>query len=80
MNNKEYANYLIPNVKHEYDYYLDLYKKRNLKEGAYVLRSAPSPTGKVHIGSLMNALINTWFAKQTNGICYLRIEDTDQKD
>ena len=46
MNIKEYANYLIPNVKHEYDYYLDLYKKRNLKEGAYVLRSAPSPTGK----------------------------------
>lgn len=79
MNIKEYANYLIPNVKHEYDYYLDLYKKRNLKEGAYVLRSAPSPTGKVHIGSLMNALINTWFAKQTSGICYLRIEDTDQK-
>lgn len=79
MTNLEYANFLLPNTSHNWEYYLNKYPKRNLKEGALVLRSAPSPTGFIHIGSLMNAMINTWYAKQSDGIVYLRIEDTDQK-
>jgi len=42
------------------------------------VRFAPSPTGFVHIGSLRTALYNYLFAKNNNGICVLRIEDTDQ--
>lgn len=42
------------------------------------VRFAPSPTGPLHIGGVRTALFNYLFAKQNNGIFYLRIEDTDQ--
>ena len=42
------------------------------------VRFAPSPTGFVHIGSLRTALYNWLFARKNNGVCVLRIEDTDQ--
>ncbi len=52
---------------------------RNLPEGAYVTRFAPSPTGFMHIGGLYQVLINSKLAQQTNGVFMLRIEDTDTK-
>lgn len=55
------------------------YPERNLKEGAMVTRIAPSPTGFMHIGSLYTALISERLAHQTEGVFYLRIEDTDKK-
>ena len=42
-------------------------------------RFAPSPTGFVHIGGLYQSLIARKLASQTNGVFFLRIEDTDQK-
>ncbi len=42
------------------------------------VRFAPSPTGPLHIGGVRTALFNFLFAKQNNGVFYLRIEDTDQ--
>ena len=42
-------------------------------------RFAPSPTGLMHIGNIRTALLNYIFAKQNNGVCVLRIEDTDPK-
>lgn len=42
-------------------------------------RFAPSPTGTMHIGNIRTALLNYIFAKQNNGTCVLRIEDTDPK-
>lgn len=42
-------------------------------------RFAPSPTGIMHIGNIRTALLNYIFAKQNNGVCILRIEDTDPK-
>ncbi|MDO8557619.1 MAG: glutamate--tRNA ligase [bacterium] len=42
------------------------------------VRIAPSPTGKLHIGTARTALFNYLFAKRTkNGKFILRIEDTD---
>ncbi len=41
-------------------------------------RFAPSPTGYVHIGSLRTALFSFLFARHSNGVHVLRIEDTDQ--
>jgi glutamyl-tRNA synthetase len=41
-------------------------------------RYAPSPTGYLHVGGLRTALYNYLFARQQNGQCILRIEDTDQ--
>lgn len=43
------------------------------------VRFAPSPTGKLHIGSARTALFNWLFAKHHRGTFILRIEDTDQK-
>ena len=41
------------------------------------VRIAPSPTGKLHIGTVRTALFNYLFAKQKKGTFILRIEDTD---
>jgi len=43
------------------------------------VRFAPSPTGKLHVGSARTALFNWLFAKHHRGVFVLRIEDTDQK-
>lgn len=60
------------------DYYEELYKKRELKEGAKVTRLAPSPTGYLHLGTLYVALIDKLTAGN-DGVFYVRIEDTDKK-
>lgn len=52
---------------------------RNLPDGAYVTRFAPSPTGFMHIGNLYGALIDYKLASQSGGVFMLRIEDTDTK-
>ena len=78
MNYKELADMIFPNAK-EISYYEEKYPRRNLPEGAEVLRVAPSPTGNVHIGTIDQALIAKKLAKQTGGVFFLRIEDTDQK-
>ena len=78
MNNKELAEFIFPNIK-DSSYYEEKYARRNLKEGAMITRFAPSPTGFVHIGGLFSALVNMKLANQTNGVFFLRIEDTDKK-
>ena len=44
-----------------------------------VVRFAPSPTGPLHIGGARTALFNWLFAKNHEGKCLLRIEDTDKE-
>ena len=79
MSNKELAGIMFPNVKHDIAYYEELYPERDLPEGAVVSRYAPSPTGFVHIGNMLACFIENKVPKQTGGVFYLRIEDTDQK-
>lgn len=79
MSNKELAELMFPNLEHDINYYENLYPERNLPEGAVVSRFAPSPTGFVHMGSLLTAFIESKVPKDTNGVFYLRIEDTDGK-
>lgn len=55
------------------------YPPRQLAEGAKVTRFAPSPTGFLHIGNLYGAFTDERLAHTTNGVFYLRIEDTDAK-
>jgi len=43
------------------------------------VRIAPSPTGKLHLGTARTALFNFLFAKANNGKFILRFEDTDAK-
>ena len=52
---------------------------RNLPDGAFVTRFAPSPTGMMHLGGLYGALIDYKLASQSGGVFMLRIEDTDTK-
>lgn len=46
-------------------------------EAAVRVRFAPSPTGYPHLGNIRTALFNWAFARHTNGVFILRIEDTD---
>ena len=79
MEHEELAQLLFPNISETPEFYENEYPSRNLDKNVMVTRFAPSPTGFVHMGSLYAAYINRLFANQTNGIFYLRIEDTDQK-
>ena len=79
MTNKEYAAFLLPDVEHDAEYYENLYRPRQIDEKCVVTRFAPSPTGFVHMGSLLAAFIASKAARDSKGIFYLRIEDTDQK-
>lgn len=78
-NNKKLAELLFPHIDKTPDYYEKLYPLRNLKEGARVTRFSPSPTGFLHFGNLFTCFVSYTMAKSTNGIFYVRVEDTDQK-
>ena len=78
MDYKDLANLIFPDAK-PIEYYEEKYPERNLPEGAMVVRIGPSPTGSVHIGTIYQALIARTLADKTNGVFFLRIEDTDQK-
>ena len=78
MNYKDLADLIFPDAKN-ISYYEEKYPERNLPEGAVVSRFAPSPTGFVHIGGLYQALVAKEMTKKTNGVFFLRVEDTDQK-
>lgn len=79
MTNQELAELIFPDTKLNKEDYEKKYPVRNLQQEARVTRFAPSPTGFVHIGNFFQALISYINAKNTEGIFYLRNEDTDKK-
>lgn len=79
MDYKKLAEILFPNINKTPEFYLNKYKKRNLAEGQVVSRYAPSPTGYMHIGNFFQMFISYNLTRVTNGIMFLRIEDTDTK-
>ena len=80
MNMKEkIANLIFPNINENIQDLEIRYPKRDLPDGAIVTRFAPSPTGFLHTGSLFTSLVSYRFAKQTEGVFFMRLEDTDQK-
>jgi len=42
-----------------------------------IVRWAPSPTGRIHLGNARPALLNWFFARRTGGKYVLRMDDTD---
>ena len=74
---KKLANLIFPNITKTIDDYKKEYPERNI-EGT-VTRFAPSPTGYMHLGNFMQAVIDYVISKNTNGVFYLRNEDTDQE-
>ena len=76
---EQIANLIFPNINQTIADLEKKYPKRNLPDGAIVTRFAPSPTGFLHTGSLFTSLVSARFAAQTNGVFFMRLEDTDQK-
>ena len=76
---KKLAQLIFPNVDKTITDLEHLYPQRNLPEGAMVTRFAPSPTGFLHTGSLFASMVSWRFAKQSKGVFFVRLEDTDTK-
>ena len=73
------ANLLFPDVTMTPQELEEKYPPRNLPEGAVITRMAPSPTGFVHLGNLVQGLTSERMAHQSGGVLFLRVEDTDAK-
>jgi len=79
MDYQALAELLFPNVTESPADVQARFPKRELKEGAVVTRMAPSPTGFVHLGNLVQGMISERMAHQSEGVLFLRVEDTDAK-
>ena len=73
------ADLLFPNVTDTPETLEEKYPLRNAPEGAVITRMAPSPTGFVHLGNLVQGLTSERMAHQSGGVLFLRVEDTDAK-
>ena len=79
MDYQALADLLFPNVSETPEEVDARFPARNLPEGAIVSRMAPSPTGFVHLGNLVQGTISERMSHQSNGVLFLRVEDTDAK-
>lgn len=77
--NIKLAELLFPNTTETPQDMEERFPERKLKEGARVTRLAPSPTGFLHFGNLFAGMVAYKTAKVTDGVFYVRVEDTDQK-
>ena len=73
------ANLIFSDVTETVEDLEKRFEDRKLPENAYVTRFAPSPTGFLHTGSLFTSMIACKMAKQSGGVFYIRLEDTDTK-
>ncbi len=73
------ADLLFPDVTDTPESLEERFPLRNVPEGAVVTRMAPSPTGFVHLGNLVQGMISERMAHQSGGVLFLRVEDTDAK-
>ncbi len=79
MNYETLAELLFPQIDKTPADWLAAYPPRVLPAGAKVTRLAPSPTGFIHLGNLYGAFTGERLAHQSDGVFFLRIEDTDDK-
>ena len=79
MDTKVLANLLFPQVTDTPESLEEKYPLREVPEGAVITRMAPSPTGFVHLGNLVQGLTSERMAHQSGGVLFLRVEDTDAK-
>ncbi len=79
MDYQALAGLLFPQVTDTPEEVERRYPRRELPEGAVVTRMAPSPTGFVHLGNLVQGMISERMARQSGGVLFLRVEDTDAK-
>ncbi len=79
MDHQFLAELLFPHVTDTPEMLEDRFPVRNAPEGAVITRMAPSPTGFVHLGNLVQGLTSERMAHQSGGVLFLRVEDTDAK-
>ena len=79
MDHNKLAELLFPNITKTPEEINAEFPARNLPEGAVVSRMAPSPTGFVHLGNLVQGLTSERMTHQSGGVLFLRVEDTDAK-
>ena len=79
MDYQALAQLLFPDVTASCEEVEARFPGRNLPEGAIVSRMAPSPTGFVHLGNLVQGTISERMSHQSGGVLFLRVEDTDAK-
>jgi len=79
MDYQALAQLLFPHVTDTPEMLEEKYPVRNVPEGAVITRMAPSPTGFVHLGNLVQGMISERMAHQSGGVLFLRVEDTDAK-
>ena len=79
MDTTALATLLFPHVTTTPADMEELFPARTLPEGAVVSRMAPSPTGFVHLGNLVQGLTSERMCHQSGGTLFLRVEDTDAK-
>ena len=79
MDNHALAELLFPDVTETPEEMEARFPARNVPEGAVITRMAPSPTGFVHLGNLVQGLTSERMAHQSGGVLFLRVEDTDAK-
>ena len=79
MDHLALAELLFPNVTDTPDELEARFPARTNPEGAVITRMAPSPTGFVHLGNLVQGMISERMAHQSGGVLFLRVEDTDAK-
>lgn len=79
MDYQALAELLFPHVTETPEQLEARFPARNVPEGAVITRMAPSPTGFVHLGNLVQGLTSERMAHQSGGVLFLRVEDTDAK-
>ena len=79
MDHNKLAELLFPNITKTPEELNAEFPQRELPEGAVVSRMAPSPTGFVHLGNLVQGLTSERMTHQSGGVLFLRVEDTDAK-
>ena len=79
MDYQALAELLFPQVTDTPESLEARFPLRSVPEGAVITRMAPSPTGFVHLGNLVQGLTSERMAHQSGGVLFLRVEDTDAK-
>ena len=79
MDYQKLAALLFPDVTQTPEDMERRFPPRALPEGAVMSRMAPSPTGFVHLGNLVQGFTSERLSHQSGGVLFLRIEDTDAK-
>ncbi len=79
MDYQALADLLFPVLTETPETLEEKFPARNVPEGAVITRMAPSPTGFVHLGNLVQGMISERMAHQSEGVLFLRVEDTDAK-